>query len=172
MAASLQKVPVTASLINTSRGIKFYDGDDISKESAVESVASGNWPRSTTPPRRGWQSMHWSGSVKHYARVLEGNTSSSVNVGGARRSHYLRGCVSVFGHKATCVFELVFSAFLITECTSFSKKQKVKMRQSYIADVMNATLMFPTRSALIAHVMVPVSYVETTDVISAAWRYI
>jgi hypothetical protein len=79
-------------------------------------VASGNWPRSTTPSRKGWQSMHWSGVIKNYARALEGNTSSSVNVGGARRSHYLCVCVCVcvFGQKATCVFEPVFSAFSIT----------------------------------------------------------
>ena len=40
----------------------------------------------------------------------------TFNVGGARRSHYLRVCVCVcfIGHKATCVFEFVFSAFLIT----------------------------------------------------------
>jgi hypothetical protein len=57
--------------------------------------------------------MHWSGVIKNYTRALEGNKSSFVNVGGARRSHYLRVCVcvSVFGHKATCVFEPVFSDF-------------------------------------------------------------
>ena len=87
-----------------------------SKERAAESVASGSWPRSTTPLRRGWQSKHWTGVFKNYAIALEGNTILYVNVGGARRSHYLRVCVcvSVFGHKAACVFELVFSAFLIT----------------------------------------------------------
>ena len=68
MAASPQKVQVTASLMNTSWGIKVYDWNS-SKEGAAE---SGYWPRSTTPPRRGWQSMHWSGVIKNYARALEG----------------------------------------------------------------------------------------------------
>ena len=45
------------------------------------------------------------------------------------------------------------------------------MSQSYIADVMNATLMFPTRSALINRVMVLVSSVEQIDVTSAVWKY-
>ena len=67
-----------------------------SKEGAAESVASGKWPKSATPPRRGWQSMHWSGVIKNYARALEESTSSLINVGGARRSHYLRGCVCLF----------------------------------------------------------------------------
>ena len=66
-----------------------------SQEGAAESVASDEWPRSTTPPRRGWQSLHWSGVVKSYLIVVEVISSSNVNVGGARRSHYLRGCVSV-----------------------------------------------------------------------------
>ena len=70
-----------------------HSGCLTSKERAVESVASGNGPRSTTPPRRGWQSMHWSGVTKNYARAVEGATSSFVNVEGARRSHYLRVCV-------------------------------------------------------------------------------
>ena len=44
---------------------------------------------------------------------------SFVNVGGARRSHYLRVCVCVcvcvcFGLKTTCVFALVFLSFLVT----------------------------------------------------------
>ena len=42
------------------------------------------------------QSMHWSGVIKNYARALEGITILSVNVGGARRSYYLRGCVCLF----------------------------------------------------------------------------
>ena len=29
-------------------------------------------PRYTTPPRRGWQSLHWSGVIKTSARVGEG----------------------------------------------------------------------------------------------------
>ena len=67
-----------------------------SKEGAAELVASGKWPRSTTPPRREWQSLHWSGVTKSYVIAVEVFTSSYVNVGGAHRSHYLRGCVSVF----------------------------------------------------------------------------
>ena len=51
------------------------------KEGAVESVASGNGPRSTTPPRRGWQSMHWSGVAKDYARAAEGATSHLLTWG-------------------------------------------------------------------------------------------
>ena len=73
-----------------------HSGCLTSKEGAVESVASGNGPRSTTPPRRGWQSMHWSGVAKNYARAVEDLSSQNVNVGGARRSHYLRGCVCLF----------------------------------------------------------------------------
>ena len=38
--------------------------------------------RSTTPPRRGWQSLHWSGVVKSYWTVVEEISSSNVNVGG------------------------------------------------------------------------------------------
>ena len=41
-------------------------------------------------------------------------TSLNVNVGGAHRSHYLRGCVGDFGHKTACVFALDFSVFLVT----------------------------------------------------------
>ena len=52
-----------------------------SKEGAVESVALGKWPRSTTPPRRGWQSLHWSGVTKSYVIAVEMITSSNVNVG-------------------------------------------------------------------------------------------
>ena len=52
--------------------------------------------------------MHWSGVIKSYVIAVEVITSSNVNVGGARRSHYLRGCVSGFGHKTACVFALVF----------------------------------------------------------------
>ena len=88
-----------------------HSGCLTSKEGAVESVASGNGPRSTTPPRRGWQSLHWSGVTKSYVIAVEVITSSNVNVGGARRSHYLRGCVSVFGHKTACVFALVLLSF-------------------------------------------------------------
>ena len=87
---------------------------DSSKEGTAKSVALGKWPRSTTPPRRGWQSLHWSGVTKSYVLVVEVITSSNVNVGGAHRSHYLRGCVRVFGHKTACVFALVFSVFLVT----------------------------------------------------------
>ena len=83
-----------------------------SKEGAAESVASGKWPRSTTPPRRGWQSLHWSGVTKSYVIAVEVITSSNVNVGGgAHRSHYLRGCVIVFDHKTACVFALVYLSF-------------------------------------------------------------
>jgi hypothetical protein len=36
----------------------------------------------------------------------------TFNMGGARRSHYLRGCVRlIFGQKVTCVFEFVFLPF-------------------------------------------------------------
>ena len=57
--------------------------------------------------------LYWSGVIKNYARALEESTSSLINVGGARRSHYRRGCVCVcLGHKATCfVFVLVFLFF-------------------------------------------------------------
>ena len=73
MAASPQKVRVTAALMNTSRGVKDYDGEDIVWTSSKEGAAElDKWPRSTTPPRRGWQSMHWSGVIKNYARALEG----------------------------------------------------------------------------------------------------
>ena len=85
-----------------------------SKKGAAESVASGKWPRFTTPPRRGWQSLHWSGVAKSHRIAVDVISSSNVNVEGARRSHYLSGCVSVFGHKTACVFALVFSVFLVT----------------------------------------------------------
>jgi hypothetical protein len=89
-----------------------------SKEGAVESVASGSWPRFTTPPRRGWKSMHWSGVIETTREREKKPQVRLVNVGGARRSRYLRVCVCVcvyfLGHKATCMFEPVFSVFLIT----------------------------------------------------------
>ena len=55
------------------------------------------------------KSIGWAGGAKvtsrryygrrkpiFYARALEDSTSSLINVGGARRSHYLRGCVCLF----------------------------------------------------------------------------
>ena len=77
------------------RGMTAHRDCNSSQEGVAESVASGEWPRSTTPPRRGWQSLHWSGVVKSYRIVVEVISSSNVNAGGARRSHNLRGCVSV-----------------------------------------------------------------------------
>ena len=58
-----------------------HSGCLTSKEGAVESVASGNGPRSTTPPRRGWQSMHWSGVAKNYARAVEDSSSHMLTWG-------------------------------------------------------------------------------------------
>ena len=46
----------------------------------------------------------------------------TFNVGGARRSHYLRVCVCFIGHKATCVFEFVFSAFFDNLMHEFFQK--------------------------------------------------
>ena len=68
--------------------------------------------------------MDWSGVIKNYARALEESTSSLINVGGARRSHYRRGCVCVcLGHKATCfVFVLVFLFFDNLMLEFFKKK--------------------------------------------------
>ena len=85
--------------------------------------------------------MHWSGVIKNYARALEGNTSSNVNVGGARRSHCLRGCVSVFGHKATCVFEPVFLLFdnLMLEFLQKSFMPNSPLPAPSIPDVLMAT---------------------------------
>ena len=36
---------------------------------------------STTPPRRGWQSIHWSGVTKNYARAVEGISSHMLTWG-------------------------------------------------------------------------------------------
>ena len=119
MAAAPQVVPTTASSINTLRSVAAKKGKtahrdcNSNQEGEAVSVALGKWPRSTTPPRRGWQSLHWSGVIKSYVIAVEVISTSNVNVG------VLVGvitcvCVSVFGHKATCVFEPVFSAFLIT----------------------------------------------------------
>ena len=50
-------------------------------EGEAESVASGSWHRSTTPPRRGWQSiaLEWCyQKLRESARKL---TSSKINVG-------------------------------------------------------------------------------------------
>jgi hypothetical protein len=59
--------------------------------------------------------MHWSGAIKNYATALEGITISSVNVGGARRSYYLRGCVCLFSAiRPHAYLNLFFSVFLIT----------------------------------------------------------
>ena len=85
-----------------------------SKEGAVESVASGNGPRSTTPPRRGWQSMHWSGVAKNYARAVEDFSSQMLTWGVLVGVITCVGVCVCFGHKTTCVFALVFSVFLAT----------------------------------------------------------
>ena len=85
-----------------------------SKEGAEESVASGNGPTSTTPPRRGWQSMHWSGVAKDYARAVEEFSSHMITWGVLVGVITCVGVCVCFGHKTTCVFVLVFSAFLAT----------------------------------------------------------
>ena len=82
-----------------------------STEGAAESVASGKWPRST---QKGTVVFALEWFYQKLLIAVEVITSSNVNVGGAHRSHYLRGCVSVFGHKTACVFALVFSVFLVT----------------------------------------------------------
>ena len=74
-------------------------------------MALGEWPRSTTPPRRGWQSLHWSGVAKGYMIAVEVISSSNVNVGGARRSHYLRGCVSVLVIRPHAYLHLFYCLF-------------------------------------------------------------
>jgi hypothetical protein len=109
MAAFPEKVPAKASLLTTLRGIRELKGRmshrvcNSSREGAAASVASGKWLRSTTAPRRGWQSMHWSVVIKKYMRALEETTSSNSERGVAHRSQYLRVClcvcVSVSGHK-------------------------------------------------------------------------
>ena len=87
IAASSEKVPAKTSLPTTSRGIKGIHGRmchrvcNSSMKGAAASVASGKWLRSTTPPRRGWQSMHWSGVIKNYVRALEETTSSNFERG-------------------------------------------------------------------------------------------
>ena len=91
-----------------------HSGCLTSKEGAVESVASGNGPRSTTPPRRGWQSMHWSGVAKNYARAVEEISSHMLTWGVLVGVITCVGVCVCFGHKTTCVFVLVFSAFLAT----------------------------------------------------------
>ena len=88
MAASPEKLLAKPSTTTTtSRGTRGYNGKmghrdcNSSKEGAAESVALGKWPRSTTPPRRGWQSVHLSGVIKNHVRAVEAATSSFVNVG-------------------------------------------------------------------------------------------
>ena len=88
-----------------------HSGCLTSKEGAVESVASGNGPRSTTPPRRGmavyaleWCCQELRGSGRR-------NLKSHVNVGGARRSHYLRVCVSVSVIRPHAYLHLFFLYF-------------------------------------------------------------
>ena len=89
-----------------------HSGCLTSKEGAVESVASGNGPRSTTPPRRGWQSMHWSGVTKNYARAVEGVTSHMLTWG------VLVGVITCVG---VCVSVLVIRphAYLYLSFLSF-----------------------------------------------------
>ena len=77
-------------------------------------MASGEWPRSTTPPRRGWQSLHWSGVIKNYARALEESTSSLINVGGVLVGVItgVGACVSVSAIRPHALFfVLVFLFF-------------------------------------------------------------
>ena len=37
-----------------------------------------NGPRSTTPPSRGWQSMHCIGAIKNYVRAIEGHRCTKI----------------------------------------------------------------------------------------------
>ena len=78
---------------------------------AAESVASSDWPRSTTPPSREWQSMHWSGVTKNYARAVEGATSQLLTWGVLEGVITCVGGCDCFGHKTTCAFALVFLSF-------------------------------------------------------------
>jgi hypothetical protein len=40
-------------------------------------LIKGKWLRYTSPPRRGWQSLHWRDVIKTYARAVEEETSFS-----------------------------------------------------------------------------------------------
>ena len=53
---------------------------DMSFRESSESLSDVR-DRSTTPSRRGWQSLHWSGVIKNYVRALEGIQVQIVNGG-------------------------------------------------------------------------------------------
>ena len=123
MAASQRKVPVTASIMTTSRGAKENEGKDETQSlylkqggsRGIGGVGYLTQVHHSTQKGMAVYALEWC-----YQKLrASGRKSykSIVNVGGARRSHYLCVCVCVcvcFGHKTTCVFALVFSVFLVT----------------------------------------------------------
>ena len=68
-------------------------------------------PRYASPPRSGWQSLHWRGSIKTYVRAVEELIRSEAC--SEESLLVLCVCVSDFGLEATCFIALVFSVFLI-----------------------------------------------------------
>ena len=76
-----------------------------------------DWPRSTTPPRRGWQSMHWSGVIKNYARALEGLQVHLLTWGVLVGVITCVGCVCQFSairpHAFLNVFFLLFDNLML-----------------------------------------------------------
>ena len=93
MAASLQKVQATAPFMNTSRGVQGHEGDDkiqsLEHKLGASDVIGGVGQSAQVHhfTQKGMAVYALSGVIKNYARALEGTTGSSVNVGGARRSH-------------------------------------------------------------------------------------
>ena len=66
---------------------------------------SGRRPRYTTPPRRGWHSLHWSGVIKTSARVGEEKIKfDKKRKDRSEETLLVCVCVFFFGHKATCVY--------------------------------------------------------------------
>ena len=118
MSASPLKVQVTASLINTSRGIKGYDGDDIiqslehklGERGGIGGVGELAQVHHSTQKGMAVYALEW--CYQKLRESVRRITSSSVNVGGARRSHYLRGCVCLFSAiRPHAFFEPVFLLF-------------------------------------------------------------
>ena len=68
----------------------------------------------TTPPRRGWHSLHWSGVIKTSARVGEGKFPVHQIAQGSLGGDFTCVCVCVLAKRPHAFTEPVFFFVLIT----------------------------------------------------------
>ena len=88
--------------------------------------------------------MHWSGVAKSYEIAVEVISSSNVNVGGARRSHYLRGCVSVSVIRPHAYLYLFFLSFWQLNARVFVKN---RLLQQLGLRTLNSTVLYEDNKA-------------------------